>query len=292
MATAQAAAEELVLYERAELRPGLCAALRIQLTGLADVRCRPDLAGTPAERIASASRALAGPQRLAVLLESDARFARMLIVGAAPDRALLAIEPIEARPQPDVDRALALKVRETFELSRTLPVPTPQRSSAALLELGGGAEVAASSRALGLVALGWRGTRARAFVELVSFGRFGSSVQRARVREQEWSLGAGARVGFVLGRCSLGPALDVGVVRASAHGESADGRTGDAASALVRLGLALDLRVAIHRALALRFAPTLELDPLARRFAVEERALALGHVRALLPLTLVLGIDR
>jgi hypothetical protein len=289
--TAGARADELVLYEAPALRPGLCAALRIQLTGVAEVSCRPDLPGDPAGRIARAANALAGDERLAVLLESDQHYARMLLVGTAADRALLAVEPVEERPEPDVDRALALKVREVLETSRAQPSVSPQRPHAVLLELGGALSAGAHTRALAVLALGLRATRARRFGELVVFGRLASRLEQARVREHEWELGLSARAGFVHGRFSLGPALDLGVVRARAYGRSEDGRSGDAALALPRFGLALDLRVTVHRALTLRFAPTLQLDPVAHRFSVEDRALSLGHLHVLLPLTLVLGID-
>ncbi|MET0285064.1 MAG: hypothetical protein ABW352_11355 [Polyangiales bacterium] len=290
MLATRARADTLVLYEQPALRPGLCTALRIQLTGLADVTCRTDLAGEPAQRIDAASRALQGAERLAVLLESDERYARMLIVGDAPDRALLAIEPVEARPEPDVDRALALKVRETFELARSTPVVTTRRAQPGWLEVGAGLSAGMQARALGVAALGLRREHARGFVELGILGRLASELEHARIREREWALAATARLGFVHARLSYGPSLELAIVRAYASSDSADGRQGESARALPRFVLALDLRLVLTRSLALRFAPGLELDPLARRFRSDDDVLSLGHVRASLSLSLVIGL--
>ncbi|HEX5655705.1 MAG TPA: hypothetical protein VFX59_00855, partial [Polyangiales bacterium] len=184
----------------------------------------------------------------------------------------------------------ALKVRETFAQSRSLPVVAPRRTAAALLELGGALSTGAHTRGLGLLAFGLRRATPRGFGELVLFGKLASAVEEARVREREWALGVAARLGFTRGRFALGPALGLALVRASAHGLSEDGRSGYATRVSPRLDLALDLRVALAWSLALRFAPALELDPIAERYTVERDTLALRHVRLVLPLSLVIGI--
>jgi hypothetical protein len=296
------AEDTVILFERPPLRPGLCAALRIQLTGLAEVQCEPAPELSSLEgRIARAAQSVASSHaRLSVLLEPDADgHARMLIVAASSDRALLAVEPVEARPEPDVDRALALKVRETFALARVVPtallVPAPEnRRLTGLLELGAAYSHGAEARAGALLALGVRRVHDRRYMELAAMGKLGTRtharVEHGVVHEREWTLGGSARAGVLLGRFSLGPALDVGVARASASGTTDDGRHGQTSVALLRLDLGVDLRCTLWRELALRFAPALELDPVARRFALDGQALALGHVRAWLPLSLVLGL--
>lgn len=307
---ASAHAEDvLILFEQPALRPGLCAALRIQLTDLASVRCRADLVGSLEVRIARAAEQVARDgARLAVLLEPDPTPGplRMLVVGAAPDRALLAVERVEARPEPDVDQALALKVRETFEVSLVagataapviLPLPPP-RERFALLELAAALQLADRVVPEGVLALGAHWEHGRGFVELAARGRLAASRSTRGgagvVHEDEWTLGIGARAGWRSGRFSLGPGLDVGVTRASARGETPDGRRGDAQLAFLRLDFSLDLRWTLWDGPApvqLCFAPALELDPAAQRFLLDSRSvLELGRVRAWLPLGLVVGL--
>ncbi|MDB4973646.1 MAG: hypothetical protein JWN48_1987, partial [Myxococcaceae bacterium] len=174
------------------MRPGLCAALRIQLSDLADVRCSASALETAlSQRIAeSSSEVVREHAKLGVLLERDPDLSRvrMLLVGAREDHALLAIERIEDRPAPDIDRSLALKVRDTLEslqaasatqtrretatpepasasasqLAATLAPSSAQVSAArlrALLETGGGLRVEARTRGAFLLGLGLRGSR-------------------------------------------------------------------------------------------------------------------------------------
>jgi hypothetical protein len=130
LARAQA---DVLLLESEKLRPGLCVALRIQLTGVASVTCRPDRAGLLPERLARAATALRDEHgRIGVLLERDPDpgLVRMYLVGARPDQAVIAIERIEDRLAPDIDRSLALKVRDAFEVMRSVPVARADRVSA------------------------------------------------------------------------------------------------------------------------------------------------------------------
>lgn len=309
----------VLLLEAPGLRPELCAALRIQLADVATVRCAasddtPDLA----TRIASAAGTLERDSAdLAVLLERDPSPARvrMVLVGRQPDQAVLAIETIEDRPAPDVDRSLALKVRDTLEtmswastdepppmsLARTLAVQTePHRAASPLhmlFEAGAGARLAGSSRATGQLALGARATRGNRYGELVLHGQLASPVRahdraRGRVVEDEWALGLALRGGRSLGRIALGLSGELALVRASALGSTSDGRSrGERSLAFARLGLAVDLRVLLIQGpagLTLRFAPTLQVDPVALRFELDgQSVLAPGRVHVLLPLSLL-----
>ncbi len=129
------AEDSIVLFQSGKLRSGLCAALRIQLSDVAQVRCVADAFGNelPA-RIAGAARLVQSEQaRLGVLLERDPnpKRVRMYIVAARTDQAVIAIERIEDRPEPDVDRSLALKVRDALDVvSRAVLPPTPATTEA------------------------------------------------------------------------------------------------------------------------------------------------------------------
>ncbi|MDB4987691.1 MAG: hypothetical protein JWN04_2869, partial [Myxococcaceae bacterium] len=171
------ARDSVLLLEEEGLRPALCAALRIQLSDLADVQCRTAEPATDlATRIRLASGHVASEQRrLAVLLERDPEpnRVRMILVGTEPDRAVLAIESIEDREAPDVDRSLALKVRDVFELleadvASTTPsaglvrvLTPPRRAPSArpmrvLLEAGAALSAGAQTRAAGVLGVGAR----------------------------------------------------------------------------------------------------------------------------------------
>jgi hypothetical protein len=129
----------VLLFERSSLRPGLCAALRIQLSGSAEVRCLSDgPASGLADRLNGArARVRAEQASLGVLLERDAdpRLVRTYLVSAQGEQATLAIERIEDRPEPDVDRGIALKVRDAYEVIGFVEreLPKQQASAAAVL---------------------------------------------------------------------------------------------------------------------------------------------------------------
>ncbi|MFT3927646.1 MAG: hypothetical protein QM778_34265 [Myxococcales bacterium] len=112
-------APSVLLLEHPGLRPDLCGALRIQLSGLAQVRCERETAAValPARIGAAAERVRGGKAKLGVFLERDPDpgFVRMYIVGSEGDQAVLAVEKIEDRPDADVDRSLALEVAAAFE---------------------------------------------------------------------------------------------------------------------------------------------------------------------------------
>jgi len=305
----------VVLLEAEALRPDLCVALRIQLTDVADVRCR-----TEPKRVDLASRVAAAadlvesePARLVVLLERDPdrRYVRMLLVGAPQDRAVLAIESIEDRPAPDIDRSLALKVRDTLAVLDARPAdelaavlaPAPPASPAAeplvgLLEVGAALSASAHVRAAVLVAVGL-GMRRRAFRgELALAAQRTSSIavdsELGTVVEDEWGGAVALRVGRVFGSLSVGALAELGVLRVRAFGVTSDGSKGEDKGPLLRLGVGLDLRATLLRGptrVLLRFAPTLQIDPEQQRFELDEkRALDLGRLHAWLPLTLLVEL--
>lgn len=307
------ARDAVVLLEAEALRPDLCVALRIQLTDVADVRCRTEPAGSDlAARIAAAAQLVARePARLVVLLErdADARHVRMVLVGAPQDRAVLAIERIEDRAAHDVDRSLALKVRDTLEvldarpaqeLAAVIEPPSAPRTPplVGLLELGAAVSVSAQLRAAGLLGLGLRARRGAAYGELAIGAQRTSSLvvnnQLGRVEENEWGIALALRGGRLFGPVSVGALGELGVLRVRALGMTKDGRPGSDMRPLARLGLGLDLRVTLLHGpvrVVLRCAPTLQVDPTRQRFELDgPRVLDLGRLHAWLPLTLLLEL--
>lgn len=305
---------ELLLFERTDLRPGLCVAVRIQLTDVAEVSCLPDLPGVLPERLAEAARRVNEQKAsLGLLLEQDPdpRLVRMYLVGARSDQAVIAIERIENRPAPDVDRSLALKVREAVEVVRAKaegdgatplaavlePAPGAQpdnvgtyierrapsatagqeraRQVRLLLELGGGLARGTQSRAFGLLALGGRLSQGAYGVELLLGGRLGSELeQRAavgRVRERAWTLGAALRLNQRMERFTLGGELAFGFDRSQVEGVTASGTPGERNTLRPHVAIGLDVRVWLWRSLALRVAPAVELTRVRERFALDQQ---------------------
>jgi hypothetical protein len=331
--SAVARADGVVLLEAEPVRPALCDALRIQLTDVAQVSCPTDRGATDlTSRIARASAAVRDlGAELGVLLERDpdARHLRMYLVSAQQDRAVLSVERIEDRSAPDIDRSLALKARDTLEVLRGARTSStaqaaapadvalaiapqssvsaslqhaahgPQPGLSLLLETGGALSAGRQRRAAGLLALGARTTHALGYGELALSGHVASGVRETgplgQVVEDEWGLALSLRAGRSLGRWSVGGLAELGAVRASALGITADGSgVGRRALGLARLGIGLDLRVTVLRgpaAVELRLAPCLQIDPVAQEFSLDgQRALALGRVRALVPLTLLITL--
>lgn len=303
----------MLLFEAPRLRPDLCAALRIQLTDSAEVRCRDDVSGTLPERLARAAEAVARDEaRLGVLLERDAdpALVRMYLVSDRPNEAVIAIERIEDRPAPDVDRSLALTVREAVDvlvatppalateaplapvlMQAHAPAVRGERRVSVLLEGGGALSWGRQRRSIGLLSGGVRLTRRALALELAVSARMSSAV-RVRgapglVDEDEWGLGASVRGNVTRGRLTVGLLAGAGSDRVRARGVTQSGVPGSAALFLPRFDLGLDLRLRLFASASLRIAPTLELFPVAQRFALDERVvISLGRRRVLLPLSL------
>jgi hypothetical protein len=327
-AAAQAQAA-VVLFERAPLRPALCAALRIQLSGSAEVRCVTEGAAAGlAERLQTArARLRSDDAKLGVLLErdTDPRLVRMYLVGAEGEQASLAIERIEDRPEPDVDRSLALKVRDAYEVigfvERELPkseaaaavlaVPrstvavaaaapvagpaaVPEPYVHAFVELGGGLALGGALRGLGSALIGVGAVSTRARYELGLGARLFLSRESAREGATRVSLTErgpllAARVLFRTGRLELGAALQLYLAVISA--EAVGIRKPPLLTPVI--GLGPDLRVRLFPLAYLRFAPGLELATVRRQYTVYERPtpwVPRGHVGASLVLALVISL--
>jgi hypothetical protein len=305
---------DVVLFERAPLRPGLCAALRIQLSGSARVRCLADGPGEAlAERLSTTRERLRKEQgALGVLLErdADARLMRMYLVTGVGEQATLAIERIEDRPEPDVDRSLALKVRDAFEVIAFVDSALPAHQASAAAVLAGpraGPEPGVPSPAQGLLAGEAAGPFWLSFVELGGGLSLGGGTQglgyallgvgRA-VPRFRYELGLGARLasrqhestrlgslgvverGALLtarflwrsGRFELGAALNLSVLFASAEAVFAED-TQRRTLVTPTLGVGPALRVRVFHFVYLQCAPSLELKLIRQRFALDDQQL-------------------
>ncbi len=328
-AAAQAEAA-VVLFERAPLRPGLCAALRIQLSGSAEVRCVAD--GTApglAERLEGArARLRSDAATLGVLLERDAdpSLVRMYLVSAEGEQAALSIERIEDRPEPDVDRSLALKVRDAYELigfvQRELPQAEPAAAAAVLapppaaaarvstvpnattpvapepylhafVELGGGLTLGGALRGLGHALLGVGKVGSRQRYEFGVGARLATDEERAnaagvKVRLTERGPLLAARLTYRTGRLELGGAIQLYLAFTTAD---ADGFRGQKPPITPVIALAPDLRLRLFPLAYLRFAPSFELATMRQRYTVDNRlVIERDYFGASLTLALVISL--
>jgi hypothetical protein len=323
--------DAVILFERDRLRPGLCAALRIQLADAAKVRCEAEPPDTALpERIANAAaRVKEHEARIGLFLERDPdpQLVRMYIVAAESDQAVVAIERIEDRPEPDVDRSLALKVRDAFfvieqvterpktplaavvapvpsapppnaeALSRPEAVAQPALSSSRYevwLDVGGGLSFVSATRGLfaGVVGLAWarEGLRLELGVGARFLSQHTDTQGGARVSENEQGPLLSLRVLLERTRFAIGGLLSPTVIVSQARG-SERGGSGDDRKILAGVGLGLDLRVRLLPAVSLRFAPGVEWLIPHQRYAVSEQVVTdLGRARLLLPLSLFVSI--
>jgi hypothetical protein len=317
----------VLLREVEGLRPTLCGALRIQLSGAAEVECEADegpdeLAGRISR---AAERVRAEGARLGVLLERDPdpRRVRMYLVSAEGDQAVVAIERIEDRADPDVDRSLALKVRDAYDVvqvvEKTAPrspaplsgalaspaakaahreaaaVPPPGLTRIMFLDAGGGASFGARTHYLGVLTLGFGALGESYRAELGVGGRFASRSDETRSFGQATVLARGPQLSLRAlwrgSRFEAGAALDVIVWYLRGQGVASDGTRGTRIRLSPALSVGPDLRVRLFSSAQLRFAPALELATVSQTFAVEQRVLVdEGLVRVVLPLSLHLSL--
>jgi hypothetical protein len=316
--------DRVLLFEQKGLRPGLCAALRIQLADAAQVTCESEADGAVlSERITRAAQRVKEENgRVGLLIERDPdpRLVRMYIVAAQEDQAVVAIERIEDRPEPDVDRSLALKVRDAFfvieqvtERPKTklaalvAPVATPTSAPPGLaephesgpgyglwLDVGGGLALGGGARGLFAGALGLSRSHGSLRLELGAGARFLAerevTAPGARVSEVQRGPQLSLRALLERSRVAIGAALEPTLWFTRARGIAANGEQGRALQTLVSLSLALDLRVRLLETAALRFAPALEWLTTRQRYAVDDVVVRdLGRLRVLLPLSLLVS---
>ncbi len=149
-----ARADDRVLLLQNPGRPdsGLLSALRIQLTGAADADSRPAPANardTPARIEAAAALARSEHALLVVwvdgplVLPDGAREAVLYVVGQRQGRALLEVVHVPGEHGPDLERSLALKVREVVDQLRQQAAAA--RRAAAVQPAGAGQAAAAGA---------------------------------------------------------------------------------------------------------------------------------------------------
>ncbi len=316
--TSCARAEDIVrLFETKGLRPSLCGSLRIQLSDLGEVHCEADRLGSDlSTRIEAAAKVVRnGQAQLSVLLERDPDPARvrMYIVGGRTDEAVIAIEHIENKPDPDVDRALALKVRDAldaFELVRqsmthdaspalasAIAPRAAQREQApwsALLEAGGGLLVGGGGgpRAAGRVLVGGRFEASTLRAELALGARLHSNVSRASavgsVNESEWGPLLSLRGVWSTARVEIGAATEASFLNMRAQGTTQSGARGSKREGTLVLSLGIDARVLVFGTTYLRCAPAIEILSVDQRFSLDDRVtMDLGRTRVLVPLSVL-----
>jgi hypothetical protein len=306
-----------VLFEQPELRKGLCVALRIQLSDTAEVTCVPDGAGSDlAERLlAAASQVRSQGAALGVLVERDPDpgRVRMYILSSQTDQAVIAIEAIEDRPEPDVDRSLALKVRNAYDLVSYVRTQAPAQASPLaavlapsppkavlpasapwlmLLDAGGGLALGDALRAVGSVALGVGRQQASSRWELALGARLYSersvSENGLRLSMVERGPTLAGRWLWRRGRFELGGALEVQLSVLKARGIARDGTPDTAHLFTPLLNPMLELRVGLFASAFLRFSPGLEIPLVQRALEVDGQELMRDPpVRGTLPLSLV-----
>lgn len=307
----------VLLAVRPGLRPQLCDALQIQLASVAELRCeRTAEQGDVATRIAALSKRVAELHATLgafVVEEPGARTVQLVIVGARPDRAVLAYEPLRDLPAPDIDRSLALEVADALDaitraqdsraeqpqpsalpLAAALAPPPsaePRARHALLLEVGGAHGGRGALPFAGLVALGLRRALGRRAFELVSSLGMGS---RARSDDAAGELelrglvaALGVRAVWRAGPLELGLHAGLGLLKVRASGTDRAGERGAGSVLSPELTLGSDLRLRLGDSAYLAFAPSLGFAPIAQRFRLAgSTARELDHVGFLLPLSL------
>ncbi|HTU61171.1 MAG TPA: hypothetical protein VMF89_22105, partial [Polyangiales bacterium] len=232
----------------------------------------------------------------------------------------LSIERIEDRPEPDVDRSLALKARDTYELlgfvQRELPTaepaaavlapaaPTAVRAANAatlgplepylhaFVELGGGLTLGGNVRGLGHALLGLGAVSTRLRYEFGLGARLASpessSSGGARVHLAERGALLAARLSYRWWRLELGCALQLYLAFTEADAAGIRGRKQTFTPVI---GLGPDLRLRLFPLAYLRFVPSFELATRRQYYEVDDRLLIdRGYFGASLTLALLISL--
>jgi hypothetical protein len=316
--SAQAEGDRVVLLEDPALppRPVLGQALRIQLFD----RARVDVVQGPAasglsERVAAAS-ALAQDALVVVWAEptvtlgDGSREAVLYVVGHKQGRALVEIVRVQGGDSPDVDRSLALKVREVVDEVRKnrergaetgllleplqeppLPLVPPGGGWGATVGVGGAVGPLSGFGQFGAQLYGGPAyaearMRLTALLALTWYPELESSQGAATVRLREVGPGLLARAQVRADRAWLGLRAGLTLSFVDAEATSALGRGGDDVRFVSWLS-GVDVELPITRAVALSVALDLQTRFHRQRFAVSGREVVdFGRVRPLLLLSL------
>jgi hypothetical protein len=324
VASAQPEPVALLLVTEEGPRPELAGALRIQLTGLTALREVPEPApgATLPERIRAAAALGERERALAVLWTEGpiehadgSRESIVYVVGRSQGRALVEVVRAPGGPDPDLDRTLALKVRELLEAllaARTQspepgllePVPEVGEPAAgaakepsavqARLEVGAVAGAQAGSTlgqwggaVAGGPSLIGQHLRASALVELAFYPALGLQRSGSRVRLQALAPALALRADVRAGPLWLGPRLSAALSFVSAQGRDTAAAEGERDVSLLVLATGAGIELPLPPSFACFGALELELRPQRQRFTVRGREVAdLGHVRPVVRLGL------
>lgn len=298
----------LLQLEGAPARSALEASLRIQLRELELVTERADLPPDVPSRIAAANR-IAGERSADWVIWADelqtepskpADQAVLYVVGRKDGRALIEIVRVPGGAGPEVDRSLALKVRELVgaedgaayalgnkelpppvaEPNEAQPEPTTPLASRTRLSIEAGLQVSDEGSA-GLaadlfLALGpslCTDTLVFAVPLELTFGLPRSSeLDGARVEWSEIGVAAWLKIGArVHPSVTLGGGLGGKLGFTDAEGTSASGETGSSTERLPALLVSLDGELALSETIAARLVLGLESRLRRQQFLIEER---------------------
>jgi hypothetical protein len=301
---------------------GLAYALRIQLTGAADVDVRdlPQDAGVSL-RVQAASQLAQAEDVLvavwaepAVELENGSREAVLYVVGHKQGRALVEIVRIPGGEGPDVDRSLALKVRELVDEVRANRAKAaendlmlePAAASSAPSEPGWGARVLVagalaplSGSALGQwgarIAAGpaWRedALRVSALAELTIFPELEVDATAGKANLFELAPGVLAHAQWRQGAVWVGLRAGLALSLLAAEGQSPSGR-GDAREIAPSWLAGVDVELPISDGLGVAAAVDLQTRIRRQRFSIDEdEVVDLGRLRPLVSIALTWSAD-
>lgn len=301
-------AEKVVLLEdpAAPPRPGLSAALRIQLVGAALVEAHDAPVATGLARRVRAASELADAEGALLVVWAEPTLALpdgshevvLYVVGHDQGRALVEVVRVQGGDSPDVDRSLALKVREVVDevrRNRALAAGSGLMLTPAEPARGGHGPTLGLGLALGpLSGLAQWGARVHGGIAVVDGPlRFSGLLalswhpevdaqgDGARVSVAEVAPGLLARVGFRTRAVWLGLRAGAALSFIEAQAVSARG-SGEASVRVVSFVTGLEIEVPIADGIGLVAAVELQTRARRQRFAVLGDAFVdLGRVRPL-----------
>lgn len=299
-------------------RAGLVEALRIQLTGRAQIRDGAMLSGPSLSSRTEAASALVGVDhtRLVVWVERPAHPPEddvflLHVVGDRQGRVLVLVHRVESPDDGGLDRALALKVAEVFDavvlappvvalstlvaqpaVRAQAPVPSTEGQTrwGFAGDIGGwGATGTGTAPAQGGVAFG-AAARLRygaLLAELAAVGRAVTTLEAeseaGSVAASEGAVGGALRLAGTVSVVALGGELGFGARIVDATGTTPGGKSGSDSTLVPYVNLLPQATFALSELIALRASVGVEVSLKHHRFAVNEApVLDLGRVRGTL----------
>lgn len=306
-ARVQAEDRVVLLDDPARPSPGLVSALRIQLTGVAelDVRQDPEMAGV-SKRVQVASQLAQADDVLvvtwaepAVELADGSREAVLYVVGHKQGRALLEVVRVPGGEGPVVERSLALKLRELVDEVRqnreqaaaadvmleAAPPPPAGRWDAVVAVAGAVAPLADSdvgqwgARMSGGAAFRDGGLRLAGLLQVAVFPQLEIAQGPSRVRLYEIAPSLLARAQLQHGALWFGLRLGPELSAVKAEGKSANGQ-GETSEVVASLLVGAEVELQLGAGVGVAAAIDLQGRFKRQRFTVDsDRVVDLGRVR-------------